>query len=271
MTPIDEIEPTGHAESSATGNLCVNGKSYDTDKARSVVLGYAFGTREQAWTSPSGQPVGVAPNNKLRPANYAYRSYDCVPSEPGPITAMDVLVVNGLNGQIGSEQTLAIMAVAPLVDEALAMAPTDLAFWDLPYAELGELPPSPESAAWPVWRAWWLLMGVEGSAIAVTHKLLHHKCPRLFPLLDNRTADHIRSTNDEGATLWQRIHSDLTTRSTEWVDLESWFAEQAAALDGVALARTRLHDILLWCDATGCTEAAVEAGRDLLTTDPTRN
>lgn len=256
MTPIHEIEPTGAVVSSTTGDLCVNGKSYDANKARSVILGYAFGEREQAWTSPSGQPVGEMPNSDLRRANWAYRSYDCVPSSPGPITAMDVLVVNGLNGQVGSEQTLAIMAVAPLIDEALSAAPTDLAFWDLPYAELGELPPSPESAAWPLWRAWWLLMGVEGSAIAVTHKLLHHKRPRLFPLLDNKTADLLLPTNDEGATLWQQIHSDLTTTSAEWEDLERWFAQHAAERGGVALARTRLHDILLWCDATECTESS---------------
>jgi hypothetical protein len=53
--------------------------------------------------------------------------------------------------------------------------------------EVANKPPTPDSPGWHLWRCWTLLMGVTGIDVARAHKILHHKRPKLFPLIDNQT------------------------------------------------------------------------------------
>ena len=77
-------------------------------------------------------------------------------------------------------------------------------------------PTRTSSPAWPIWRAWSILMGIEGVDIARTHKILHHKRPKVFPLIDNETVTWLRG----GESVWAAIHDesgyDLPADLTDW-------------------------------------------------------
>lgn len=77
-------------------------------------------------------------------------------------------------------------------------------------------------------------------------------------MLDGTTVERIGA---EGA--WGRIHDDLVAMPDVWTELEERFAAEAERRDGVRLTRLRLHDILVWTDATGDWDAARDAGRAL--------
>jgi hypothetical protein len=75
---------------------------------------------------------------------------------------------------------------------------------------------------------------------ARTHKVLHHKRPALFPLLDRHTADVLRPAGQPlGWNAWQVIRADIDGSGVGFEELRAWFAGQAVARDGVALELPR--------------------------------
>jgi len=87
--------------------------------------------------------------------------------------------------------------------------------------------------------------------VAVTHKILHHKLPRLAPLLDGRTAPILsRQRVALGCSSnWAVILNDLTRQADQFESLESFQAALAGARRTKPLFRLRIHDTLLWCEA----------------------
>jgi len=244
-----------------SNDIVIGGRGHTVREIQEIVAGYAFGTEAVSFDPQGRVPVGDAPTLAPVP-RWGYRSYDCVPTTSGPLTELDMLVANGLNGQLDLSACLAVRAVAPAVDAALARIPVDLCFWQLGAGDVAAVP-APESDAWWIWRAWWLLIGTPGVGIALTHKILHHKHPSVFPLLDGKTrellADRVPDMN-----AWQVIHSELGAAAGPFTGLERWFAELAVAEGGVPITRLRIHDIVLWCDAVGQAEVAQKAGAAFL-------
>ncbi len=234
--------------------------TYTLDEARSVVLGYAFDERSLRPTPVRSHKYGELPD-RLRVSRWGYSTYDCVPASPGSdLTDADMLVPAGLNGEVDLKALAGMRAVAPHVNEVLRRLDDrgeTPAFWELPPDELNA-PKDREGVAWDLSEAWWYLMSVPRVGMTLTHKVLHHKRPRLFPLLDRLT---LRWLPAEGP--WGAICKDLNREPEDFEDLERWFASEAAARGTVPLTRLRLYDILLWCDASGEREDAQAAGRAL--------
>lgn len=104
-------------------------------------------------------------------------------------------------------------------------------------------------------------MATDGIKVALTHKLLHHKRPDLFPLIDNRTVPLLKPHTDTEVGLWGVVHRELTRNEEQFGALERTFAELATEDHDVRLTRLRLHDVLLWLTASGRWRHAVERGR----------
>jgi Family of unknown function (DUF6308) len=231
------------------------------EEARLAVAGYAFGTR----------PVPSGRRKEFRGAfgqeqapRWGYRTYDCIPASAGDaVSDLDVLVAAGLNGHldvasVGALQLAARRAAVPLAEASRA----GVDFADLAYGELGDDPP-PGSTGWFLARAWRQMMATPHVKTALTHKVLHHKQPALFPLLDNRTAAAL-TTAPGGPNAWQQIYAEINGARQEFEDLRSWFARIAASRHGVALSLPRLHDILLWLHTMGQWRHAMDAGQAAL-------
>jgi hypothetical protein len=104
-------------------------------------------------------------------------------------------------------------------------------------------------------------MGLPDIGITLTHKVLHHKRPQVFPLLDRLTAARIRAAG--GHQLWSFVHAELVCQPDRFAELERWFAAEARRRQGEGLTRLRIHDIVLWCEASGQFAAAKERGEEL--------
>jgi len=191
----------------------------------------------------------------------AYRTYDCVAAGDGcTLTDIDILLPTAINAQMGGPVVAGLHAVSAAVSEQIAeLDERGRAFWEYDEGEVGEQPADGDPA-WPLWRAWSIVEAVPGSGKAVTHKVLHHKRPSVFPLLDNKTYAELGSPPDR----WRRIHQDLTSAEAAWKELENEFEGQAALRGGKALTRLRLHDILLWTRAVDQWDACRAAGAELL-------
>jgi len=170
-----------------------------------------------------------------------YRYYDCVPASPGGLSVGDVTMTAALDSRVSGAAVLGVMTVAPEVSEALDNIPTWQTFWQLAHDDV-VTPPAEGTTAWWVWRAWHVLFGVPEVGVAVCNKVLHHKRPWLFPLLDGVTVQAYPEL-----LAWAGVHEELTEQRDAFDELESWFAGFAKARDGVPVTRLRLHDILLWC------------------------
>jgi hypothetical protein len=111
------------------------------------------------------------------------------------------------------------------------------------------------------------MRGTAGLGVARIHKVLHHKRPEHFPLIDGRTVDSLSAAWSEGSGdgSWATIHRDLQEQDGIFEELEGWFRERAQAVHGWPpsrpLSRLRIHDILLWCDVSDERGEAHEAGR----------
>ena len=245
--------PRGWVPWYRSGMPKIAGKSFDIDQVKNVLAGYAFATRELRFRPPKSMPLGETPDLSAVP-RWAYRSFDCVGSTSGPLSDGDLLIAAGLNGRLSSEKFLAMRAVAPLVSDALASMPADQTFWDLHRDHIKAVPPE-GSPAYGLWRAWRLMEGTPGIGVALSHKTLHHKRPRLAPLIDGKTVKR---------TGWIGIYDDLQSQASEFADLEDWFGDLAIRNSGVAISRLRIHDILLWCSVTGELDRAERAGRKIL-------
>ncbi|HZJ26138.1 MAG TPA: DUF6308 family protein [Acidimicrobiia bacterium] len=238
----------------------IGGVPFDQDQVLEIVVGYAFGDERLVLRPPIGRDFGTLPSPRVN--RFAYRSYDCVPRSPDELDARDILVVAGLNTGIDAAGCLAALAVAPSVTDALAHVPAGTRFWDLPRDEIGADVPV-NSVGWYVQRAWWLLRSAPGIGNSISHKILHHKHPAVFPLLDWSTIELL----PEGRA-WQQIHQDLNEFAEEFESIEWMFGRTADDHRGVRLTRLRIHDIVLWCHATRQTDIATELGRPLLERAP---
>ncbi|MGH3530141.1 MAG: DUF6308 family protein [Pseudonocardiaceae bacterium] len=218
-------------------------------EALEIVTGYVFGSKDIAWTRPVGgvgEPLGA-----LSRGVFAYRTYDCIAAAPSSeLEPVDVLVADGLNAQMRAKDIAGALAVAGAVSDQLKQIDSNLTFWSLPRDEIESPPTDEHQLAWPIWRAWTILMGVDGIDIARTHKILHHKRPRVFPLIDNQTIDLVGRS-----TAWITIYDDLKTAGPVWDRLEHAIRGRLGAADA-PLSRLRLHDILLWTRATGNRDVA---------------
>ncbi len=227
----------------------VAGKSFDVDECREVVGGYCFGSQVAAWSPIIDEDLGPPPRD-LETFRWAYRSYDCVPADDGDLTLRDVVVAQGINADLNVQRIAAVMAVADDVTEALAGIEPDERFWNLDVAEVDQTGSGlrEQTSAWHMWRAWWLLMSLSGINVAITHKILHHKRPDIFPLIDNGT---LAPLTQHGRGAWEQTLVDLQSSKDGYEELERWFEEQARDRQGVSLARLRIHDILTWCSVIG--------------------
>lgn len=213
------------------------------DEAKAAVGGYAFAVREV--------------NAELAP-RWAYRTYDCIPASSRPdFSDLDILVAAGLNGDldvaaIGALQ-LATRRAGPYLARAAVQGPE---FDKLTLAELADNPP-PGTTGWLLDQAWQQMMSTPDVGRALTHKVLHHKQPALFPLLDRQTADVLRPAGQpHGWNAWQVILADIDDSRADFEELRAWFAARAAGRGGVPLGLPRLHDILVWLQATDQWKAA---------------
>jgi Family of unknown function (DUF6308) len=245
-----------------TGNVRVAGEAHDAEDAFLAVVGYAFATRPLAWRAPTGG-VGDAPTT-AGVGRWAYATYDCVTAASGTgLSGVDLFIAAGLNGRLDNVGIASLLAVEPEVSGALAAIPADTTFWGLPADAVaaagagGEVPAS--SPLRPMLRAWTAFMGAPGLDVAITHKTLHHKRPRVFPLLDGRTAMAYPA-----GEAWASIHDDLNADPDAWEQLERRFAGEAAQRGGVPLTRLRMHDIVLWLRLSGGLDEAIAPARALL-------
>jgi hypothetical protein len=193
---------------------------------------------------------------------WAYRTYDCLPNPPHAFSTTDLLAVAALDAGAGAEQYLAMEAVLPDLNEILAHIDLAQTFWTLEREHLGTTPPPEGEPSWWLWRAWALLMGLDGVSVAITYKTLHRKRPRFFPIFDNQTIKKMG-----GELAWHVLHCELTNQCAQFSHLEQWFAAEAAKRGGVHLSRLRIHDILLWAATTrpgSEREALVQSGQDIL-------
>jgi hypothetical protein len=237
---------------------------YSLDEARAVIAGYAFATRPFAWRPPQGQSSLGEPPGARRVPIWAYETYDQVQGGKSQhAEATDILVAAGLNGRIDSKLFAVIKAVLPEAFRALGEVPDDVTFWDLPREDLWNPPPG--SHSWYLLRAWWLLAGAPGVKVARTHKVLHHKRPRLVPLIDGKTVGPLEvaaTANSFGGNSWVQLHEELNRYREEFEELERWFND--IRVGEPTLFRLRLHDILLWCRVTKQDDEARRKGEQVL-------
>ncbi len=191
------------------------------------------------------------------PSRWAYRVYDCVQTSRTGFDPIDVLVIDGLNGRLTSDAVASIMLMRAELAECfdrLDGMPT-APFWEQKVDDLGP-PTTEETQIWWMYRAWWLLRSAVGSNVARTHKILHHKRPDLFPLLDRLTIAELEGEE------WTAVRKDLDDPTI--LDLSGWFEDQRRAVFWATspLLPTRIHDILLWLHCSGDWDAAVKAGRE---------
>jgi hypothetical protein len=219
------------------------------EEAKSALAGYAFGVR--------------AVGDEMAP-RWGYRTYDCVPASPGPdFSNLDILVAAGLNGQldvdaIGALQ-IATRRAAPYLAQA---ADRRQAFCELTLAELSDSPQA-GTEGWLLTQAWQQMMKTPDVGRALTHKVLHHKRPTLFPLLDRKTAGPLHAGQPHGQNAWQVIWTDIDSSRAEFEELRTWFVRLAASRNSQSLGLLRIHDILLWLHAADQWRAVVAAADEL--------
>lgn len=244
-----------------TRPLTVAKAPIDPQAAVEIIAGYCFGQEALDPKTPPSGAVGP-PLSTRHVGAFAYRTYDCIaPSPTNTLDPIDVLVANGLNARMQASAIGAVLSVADEVSAVLKEIPPTQTFWDLPRNDILSAPDERAGPAWHLWRGWTILMSLRGVDIATTHKILHHKRPNFFPLIDNQTLPLLAPTS------WLTIHDDLTANPAGWQQLESQIAKLAHDRDLVALKRLRLHDILLWTRVTGRDETARRLGRDLAPAD----
>lgn len=241
------------------------GTKYMQAEAEEVLAGFAFGTVGLTWTPPkavTGDDELARPPRAAVRSNWSYRAYDCLPNSPYAFEVGDLLAVAALDARVGSAEFLAMEAITPDLSQVLAHINIDRTFWALNPAWLGAMPPA-GTEEWWLWRAWALLRGLSGVGPTITHKVLHHKRPWLFPIVDTETVERLSKCGGE----WQTLHAELTNQMDEFKQLEKWFAGQAIERGGVPLTRLRIHDIFLWADVTGQRKALIAAGQKVLGRD----
>lgn len=230
------------------------------DDALAAVLGYTRATRPLNVRTPS-HPGG----HVVQVPAYSYGAYDCVPaSHDEEFAWLDVLVVDGLNGQLSQKSIVALKDAGarawPHVREAETRA-AGRAFWDLPIEEVID-PPPPGSAGEALTKAWEQCFDTDHVEVALTQKPLHHKRSRLFPLIDRQTRPRLTAAvGTEDGRIWAVIHREPSRNAVQFTQLETELTRLLKRSDDIRLERLRVHDILLWLDVTVQRQKAGEAGR----------
>jgi len=224
-------------------SLAGGAATYSAAEAFDAVREYASGT---VTIEPGARFANAfAPHPVPR---YAYRTYDCIPASDGPqFSDLDLLVTAGLNARIDMTTFARLRSFADRaaghLDAAHQLQPD---FLRLHRDEVGDEPPQ-GSAGWHLSEAWRQGMATPGLGIARVHKMLHHKRPRLVPLLDNKTAEPIRAAAAVKACgSWQLIHDEIHAHAGHFQALADGFDELATTIDGVSVSWLRLYDILVW-------------------------
>ena len=254
-----------HAPGTPWLTIGCRGTTYTQAEAEEVLAGFAFGTVGLTWNPPdavAGDDGLACPPRAAVRSNWSYRAYDCLPNSPYAFEVGDLLAVTALDARVGSTEFLAMEAILPDLNEVLTHIDIGKTFWTLNPALLAAVPPA-ETAEWWLWRAWALLRGLSGVGPTITHKVLHHKRPWLFPIVDTETVNRLSKCGGE----WQTLYVELTSYVDRFKHLEQWFAGQAIERGGVLLTRLRIHDILLWADVTGQRKALIAAGQKVLGPD----
>jgi hypothetical protein len=240
----------------------VAGESFDIDRAKQVIAGYCFDEVDLAWDPPHERYGEVPPTSRRR--RWGYATYEGTRS-PGDRLALDDLLapvsLNVVRG-FGVEMLSRLLVVGPMVSEVVANVSEGFAFWHLNPQEVSpRSTPIEGSDAWLLHRAWFLMNCVPSVGPTISHKILHHRWPDLFPVVDKRTRS-VLGRND----YWGRILDDLRRKEKEWAALEDWFRALPLRNNEPTLTRLRLHDILLWCRVVDQEEEAARAGERLLIT-----
>lgn len=230
--------------------LTVAGEGIPLGDAVARILGYCLDPEPVRWFRPLAG-VEIEPAEAPSRGAHAYRTYDCVPAFEGTsVEFIDIVVADGLNAMMRAKDIACILTVSKQLGGLIEDLDTlGLDFWQFSASELCTRPRAKSERAWPLWAAWTLLMGVEGVDVARCHKILHHKRPRVFPLIDSRTLPFLTG----GPYAWASIHDDLTRdgAGTEWAELETIVNQRLRKEGCKDLFRLRMHDILLWLRATG--------------------
>jgi hypothetical protein len=237
----------------------VAGHGYQEDEAKQVIAGYALGTVDK--TKIHQGACTTIPAADPHTPRWGYKTYDCIaPSGHPECEPVDYLVASGLNGRLDVASVAALQSSCPPAFRELSLIPDDVVFWELDGGLLNVFP-THECPERHLWLAWCHMITTPDIGVALTHKVLHHKRPRLFPLIDGQTAKPLGQ-----GTAWKTIHDDLKGDSAAFAALETWFSELVRWWSGcVALSRLRLHDILLWCAVmTEQRGEAVTAGKKFI-------
>jgi hypothetical protein len=170
---------------------------------------------------------------------FGYRTYDCVPASPGRrFSDLDLYVVNGLNARTGMAELARLRSFADRaaghLDVAYRMQPD---FLRLTWVELGDNPTG-ASAGWHLNQAWRQGVATPELGVARVHKLLHHKRPHLFPLLDGETIEPIAAAaTSAGCNIWQLIHQEIDDHAEQFDSLAGAFDRRATGPGDVSLSR----------------------------------
>ncbi|WP_133379226.1 DUF6308 family protein [Klenkia marina] len=214
--------------------------------AVAAVRGYAVAQRWLFARTPS-RPAG----HWVRVPAYRFRVFDAQPADDDDESlALSVGAAEGLHGVARDPDVrFGFFREADNLRPLIARAETDAAgrpFWELPprRATEGSVVAALEAA-----RA--LSQPDHGSAV------LHHRRPRLFPLLSRTTARLIGTlASAHEATVWALIHEDLARNATAFELLET----AAVAATGQSMTRLRLHDMLTWLVVTRRWADAIREG-----------
>jgi hypothetical protein len=222
--------------------------AYSAAEALDAVREYAFAT--VPIVADARFPDAFEPHEVPK---YAYRAYDCVPASPGRrFSDLDLLVGAGLNARIDMAAFVRLRSFADraagYLDIAHRRQPD---FLQLTRDEVGDDPPE-GSAGWHLNRAWRQGMATPELDVARVHKTLHHKRPRLVPLLDNRTAGPIaEAAKAANCGLWQLIYDEIHAHAKHFQDLADEFDKLATGVDDAPLSWLRLYDVLVWMAVIG--------------------
>lgn len=221
---------------------------YSDDEALDTVREYAFAT--DLVTADARFPEAFEPHEVPR---YAYRTYDCVPASEGPeFNDLDLFVGAGLNADLDVATITRLRSFADRAAMHLHRAhQLQPDFLHMSRVELGDDPPT-DSAGWHLQEAWRQGMATPRLKVARVHKTLHHKRPRLVPLLDNETSAPIAvaSAMSGADGIWQQIYDEVHAHAAQFQQLADEFDKLAAEKGGVSLSRLRLYDILVWMRVT---------------------
>ena len=268
--PVAEDIIGSHGSATASDYILELGKEplrVTYEDAQAVIAGYCFGEHREQWPVPNDlQGLAYAPEqSEVELRGWAYRVYDCVPPSIGnELTQLDLLMPVALNAakKYGAGLLERLRAASPRVLEAMRRVPRDAKFWDIPLDEIEPVGTPPErSISWAVHESWAILKSAPDCGMTTTHKILHHKWPNLFPLIDSRTVKKLA----DGAS-WANVHRNLTAHADAYADLEQWFNGFCSSWpEARPIGRLRMHDILLWCYASGSDfQQARDAGRQIL-------